>query len=161
MTPSAEEMSWEAEIQVEVFSNSPDPHIPPEEWKKALEGEEGLEEMLLGDDPSRTSNPQRVPRWVLLPLPALGGPRLHHRPSHLPPGMDAPGRGHDGHQHHRGVGRNPDPPRGPPGPQGGTAGTGLRNSMRNYGTEEMERTGSIIQQAPRPAQAPSRRRTRG
>ena len=55
MTPSAEEMSWEAEIQVEVFPNSPDPYIPPEEWKKALEGEEGLEEMLLGDDPSRTS----------------------------------------------------------------------------------------------------------
>ena len=47
MTPSTEEMSWEAEIQVEVFPNSPDPHIPPEEWQKALEGEEGLEEMLL------------------------------------------------------------------------------------------------------------------
>ena len=51
MTPKTDEISWDAEIQVKVSPDSPDPHILLEEWRDALL-QNGLEEMLLSDDPA-------------------------------------------------------------------------------------------------------------
>ena len=46
-----EEISWEADIQVETSPDSPDPNILPEEWSNALEcGGHGLEEILMGTE---------------------------------------------------------------------------------------------------------------
>ena len=46
-----EEISWEADIQVETSPDSPDPNILPEEWSNALEcGGHGMEEILMGTE---------------------------------------------------------------------------------------------------------------
>ena len=55
MTPQNDGISWDADIQVEVSPDSPDPHILPEEWHTALMGEEGLEGMLMHQDPGHTT----------------------------------------------------------------------------------------------------------